>query len=35
VNNVDWYQVSVTIDGVLTPIWLPVSSLDSVGSGCN
>jgi LysM repeat protein len=34
VNNVDWYRASVTIDNVITPVWVPATSLDSVSNGC-
>jgi len=34
VNNVDWYQASVTIDGAPTPVWTPANSLDSISAGC-
>ena len=34
VNNEDWYKVSVFIDGVSTPVWTPMSDIDSVGPGC-
>ncbi len=34
VNHVDWYRSSVRIDNVLTPIWVPASSLDNLSPGC-
>jgi len=34
VNNVDWYRSTVSIDGNPTQIWVPATSLDSVGAGC-
>ncbi len=34
VDNMDWYRASVTIGNVITPVWLPATSLDSVSNGC-
>ncbi len=34
VDNMDWYRTSVTIENVITPVWIPANSLDSVSNGC-
>jgi len=33
-HNVDWYRTSVTIENVITPVWIPATSLDGVSHGC-